>query len=125
VVSGTAPPDAVVEVQNVESGAVLGSVSAADDGAWQITVQLRGEGTIILAAAVPGDGGLTSTSDPVMIILAPPVQPSTGAKLDADPDETGRAFTALVALLLAAGGFSLYFAGRLVYMVAKDRTKPQ
>jgi hypothetical protein len=124
VVSGTASPGAAVEVKNLETGEVLAAVSAADTGAWQATIQLQNEGTITLIAAVPENEGLTLTSDPVMITLAPPVQPSTGAKLAANPDDTGRAFTALVALLLSAGGFSAYFAGRLITMMAKDRIKP-
>jgi hypothetical protein len=64
-------------------------------------------------------------SDPVMITLAPPVQPDTGGDLAADPDETGRAFTALLALLLSAGGFSAFFAGRMLYILAKDRLTPR
>jgi hypothetical protein len=125
VVGGTAAPDAEVQVKNLETGEVLAVVGAADTGAWQTTIQLPNEGTVILIAVVPQNEGLTLTSDPVMITLAPPVQPSTGVTLTGDPHETGRAFTALVALLLAAGGFSTYFAGRLIFMLAKDRIRPQ
>jgi hypothetical protein len=125
VVSGTAAPGAEVQVKNLETGEVLAVVVAADTGAWQTTIQLPTEGTIVLIAVVPQNGGLTLTSDPVMITLAPPVQPSTGVTLTGDPHETGRAFTALVALLLAAGGFSTYFAGRLIFMLAKDRIRPR
>ena len=57
--------------------------------------------------------------------MAPAVQPQSGGILTNDPDDTGRAFTALLALLLAAGGFSAYFAGRLLYMLAHDRLKPR
>ena len=42
---------------------------------------------------------------------------------------TGTRFKTLtvigVALLLASGGFSSYFAGRLIFMLAKDRTRPR
>jgi hypothetical protein len=125
VVSGTAAPGAEVQVKNLETDDVLAAVVAADTGAWQATIQFPNEGTIILIAVVPQNEGLTLTSDPVMITLAPPVQPSTGVTLTGDPHETGRAFTALVALLLAAGGFSTYIAGRLIFMLAKDRIRPR
>ncbi len=125
VVSGTAARGADIQVKNLETDDVLATVTASDAGAWQTTIQFPDEGTIILIAVVPQNEGLTLTSDPVMITLAPPVQPSTGVTLTGDPHETGRAFTALVALLLAAGGFSTYFAGRLIFMLAKDRTRPR
>jgi hypothetical protein len=123
VVGGTAAPGAEVQVKDLETGEVLAEVVSTDTGAWQTTIQFADEGTVVLVAAIPQNGGLTLTSDPVMITVAPPVQPSTGMTLTGDPHETGRAFTALVALLLAAGGFSTYFAGRLIYMLAKDRTR--
>jgi hypothetical protein len=125
VVGGTAAPGAEIQVTDLETGEVLAVVSAADSGVWQTTIQLPTEGTVIIVAAAPQNEGLTLTSDPVMITLAPPVQPSTGMTLTGDPHDTGRAFTALVALLLAAGGFSTYFAGRLIFMLAKDRTRPR
>jgi hypothetical protein len=118
---GKASPGAPLEIKDQVTGDVLVTINTADDGAWQITIQAQTEGQLVLVAAVAGTQDLTLISDPVMITLAPPVQPSTGANQDADPDETGRVFTALVALLLSAGGFSAYFAGRLIIMAAKDR----
>ncbi len=123
--SGTGVPGTTIEIQDQESGETLGTVTAADDGAWQVTIPLQGDGPMTIVAADTGTPGLTVTSDPVMITLAPAVQPATGASLNRDPDDSGRAFTALVALLLSAGGFSLYFAGRLIVLVASDRSRPQ
>jgi hypothetical protein len=125
VISGTAAPGAEIQVKNLETDEVLAVVSAADTGAWQTTIQFSTEGTVTVIATASQNEGLTLTSDPIMITLAPPVQPSTGMTVTGDPHETGRAFTALVALLLAAGGFSTYFAGRLIFMLAKDRTRPR
>jgi hypothetical protein len=70
---------------------------------------------------MPGPGNFSLASDPVTITLALSVPPNTGQ--GDNPQETGRTFTALLALLLSAGGFSAYFAGRLIYMLAQDRMK--
>jgi hypothetical protein len=92
---------------------------------WQVVVDLEGEGPVTLVAVAPDPNGFDLLSEPVVITLAPPVQPNTGGVRTADPRQTGRAFTALLALLLSAGGFSIYIAGRLIYMVARDRAKPR
>jgi hypothetical protein len=122
-VRGTAESGALVEVRNQGSGTVLALAAASDQGIWDAVVELRGEGSVTLIAVVPGPDGLTLTSDPVEITLAPPVPPNTGGAQTGDPNETGRAFTALLALLLSAGGFSAYFAGRLLFLVTKDRLR--
>jgi len=122
-VRGIAQPGVTVTLRDRDGGQVLATVIVPADGAWQASVTLAGDGEIALVAEVPGPDGTTLASDPVVVRLAPPVQPQSGGILTDDPDDTGRAFTALLALLLAAGGFSAYFAGRLLYMLAHDRLK--
>jgi len=122
-VRGIAQPGVTVTLRDRDGGQVLAAVTVPADGAWQASVTLAGDGEIALVAEVPGPDGTTLASDPVVVRLAPPVQPQSGGILTDDPDDTGRAFTALLALLLAAGGFSAYFAGRLLYMLAHDRLK--
>lgn len=125
VVQGIAQPGVAVTVRDRDRRQVLATVTAPADGVWQVSVALAGQGEIALVAEAPGPDGAPLASDPVVIRLAPPVQPESGGILTDDPDATGRAFTALLALLLAAGGFSAYFAGRLLYMLAHDRLKPR
>ncbi len=75
-------------------------------------------------AVVTEPDGAALESDVIRITIAPPVQPDTGTTLTAaDPAETGRALMALLALLLVAGGFCLFFAGRLLVMLARDRLR--
>ncbi|MBN1966285.1 MAG: hypothetical protein JW910_16675, partial [Anaerolineae bacterium] len=124
VVRGIAQPGAQVQVRNEGARTVLTTVQASDSGEWQAAIELYGEGKVTLAAAAPGPDGTLLVSETVMITLAPPVQPNTGGTTLTDPEDAGRAFTALLALLLSAGGFSAYFAGRLLYMLAHDRMKP-
>jgi hypothetical protein len=124
-VSGVAEPGTMIEVRDTDTGAARAAVEVSSDGAWQTEVELAGEGQVTLVAAALGPDGVPAVSDPVTITLAPSVQPVSGGAQQADPGETGRAFTALLALLLAAGGFSTYFAGRLIYLLAHDRLKPR
>lgn len=114
---GAAPPGVTLEIQNQNTASVLASVQASSDGTWQTFIELLNVGQVSLVAVVPNG----VVSDPVTITIAPPVQPNTGS--GPDSDETGRTFTALLALLLSAGGFSAYFAGRLLYLLAHDRMK--
>lgn len=117
LVSGTAYPGTSVEVYATESGRTLGTAAAAADGSWQMTVRLTGQGQVTLIAA---GGGLRS--DPVVVTLAPPVQPESGITLvSATPEETSRTLIALVALLLVAVGFSVFFAGRVLITLARNR----
>jgi hypothetical protein len=122
-VRGIAPPGVLVQVKDGDTGADLAAIQASAGGVWQVDVTLQHEGRVTLVAVTTGPENLFLESDPVTITLAPQVQPNTGGTLGADPDETGRAFSALVALLLSAGGFSTYFAGRLLYMLARDRMR--
>ncbi|MBI5961258.1 MAG: hypothetical protein HY866_21145 [Chloroflexi bacterium] len=103
----------------------MATVPTSADGEWQIVIELQGTEPITLLAVVTDPDGLVLTSEPVTLILAPPVHPNTGMDRVVDSDQTGRAFTALLALLLVAGGFSTFFAGRLIYLLAKDRLKPR
>jgi hypothetical protein len=123
-VTGTAEPGVLVAVRNQGSGIVLAQAVASDRGTWDAVVELRGEGPLTLVASALGPDGSTLISDPVEITLASTVPPNTGSAQASDPGQTGRAFTALLALLLSAGGFSAYFAGRLLFLVTKDRLKP-
>jgi hypothetical protein len=122
-VRGVAQPGVTVQVQS--QGNTLASADVTATGTWQVVIRLTGEGTVTLIAVAPGPDSSSLSSDPVTITIAPPVQPDTGGVLTENPEDTGRAFTALVALLLAAGGFSLYFAGRLIYLLAHDRLRPR
>lgn len=122
-VRGVAQPGVMVDVQNEGSGLVLTSTQAGPDGTWQTTITLYDEARITLQAVTTGPDGSRLVSDPVRITIAPPIQPNTGGDLSPDPEKAGHAFATLVALLLAAGGFSTYFAGRLIYMLARDRMR--
>jgi hypothetical protein len=118
-VRGRAQPGALVDI--FRDGILVATIPAQADGIWQGMIVLEGTGEVTLVASALGPDGTSLQSDAVTITLAPPVQPQTGGA--DDPKETGRTFTVLLALLLAAGGFSTYFAGRLVFMLAKDRVK--
>ena len=122
-VRGLAAPGVTVDVQLSASGASLGTAQASEQGVWQAAITLDDTGQFTLRASSGGPDGAPRVSDPVTITIAPPVQPDTGANLLLDPDDKGRAYTALVALLLASGGFSTYFAGRLIYTLARDRLR--
>jgi hypothetical protein len=111
----------MLEVLDQTTGSVLVSVQVPSDGLWQANVGLHNEGHVTLMVVVPRPDGNPLTSDPVTITIAPSVQPNTGSSPNSD--EAGRTFTALLALLLSAGGFSAYFAGRLLYLLAHDRMK--
>lgn len=117
---GTGQPGATIRLENQTVGTVLGSATVPGSGTWQIRAAMAGDGEQALVAVMIATDGQITQSAPVTVILAQPVHPQTGADLSAD-GEAGRAFAALVALLLAAGGFATYFAGRLVYMLALDR----
>ena len=119
-VSGSAAPGAAITVQ--ADGVNVAEAVAATDGVWQTTVDLGGEGDVSLVVSAAGDDPLVSEA--VTVVLAPPLHSITGAERPgAEPAETGRAFTALLALLLTAGGFSTFFAGRLVIMLARERLR--
>ena len=117
---GSGQPGATIRLENQTAGTVLGSTTIATSGQWQVRAAMAGEGEQVLLAVMITADGQISQSAPVTVILAQPVHPQTGMDLSRD-GEAGRAFAALVALLLAAGGFATYFAGRLVYMLALDR----
>jgi hypothetical protein len=113
----------MLEIQEQNTGNVLASVVVPADGSWQLDIGLHTEGQVTVVAAVPRTDREPLISDPVTITIAPSVQPKSGSSPDSD--EAGRTFTALLALLLSAGGFSAYFAGRLLYLLAHDRMKPR
>lgn len=119
-VQGQTEPGVVIEVR--DGNTVLGNSAAASTGAWQVEVNLSTSGDVTLTAVVTRPDGRAFSSDPVTITVAPAVNPDTGAAPITDPAEAGRTYTALLALLLTAGGFSLFFAGRLIYARAKDRS---
>jgi hypothetical protein len=123
-VSGTAAPGTLVQIQEIGSDTVLASASTSAEGDWQAFIDWPTAGPITLIAVVTNADGTVLTSDPVILILAPPVHPNTGADRQPNREQVGRTFTALLALLLVAGGFSIFFAGRLLYVLAKDRLKP-
>jgi len=124
-VRGTGPALATVRVDAAGAASASQSALVATDGTWSLTLALSGEGSVTLTAHARGPNNTEQVSAPITIRLARQVQPETGGTSGPDPDEQGQMFLALVALLLAAGGFSTYFAGRLVYQVAHDRIKPR
>ncbi|NDJ76644.1 MAG: hypothetical protein GYB65_10330 [Chloroflexi bacterium] len=123
--AGVAQPGNSVEIRDA-ADAVLATVPVSENGTWQANVNLLDEGETTLLAAVVDEDGVAQLSDPVTITLAPPVQPDTGGVLTTATDNSrGRAFTGLLALLSSAGGFSAYFAGRVLYLLAFERRKPR
>ncbi len=120
VAMGFGQPGATIRLENQTEGTVLGSTTIAESGQWQVRAAMAGEGEQVLAAVMIATDGQITESATVTVILAQPVHPQTGMDFSRH-GEAGRAFAALVALLLAAGGFATYFAGRLVYMLAQDR----
>lgn len=122
-IAGSAAPGSTVRLAIAGPSAALLMAIAGADGRWSAAATLDRAGDYRLAAAVSaGDGVLES--DPVTITIAPALQPDTGGALETtDPDATSRMLTALLALLLAAGGFSLFFAGRVIMLRARDRLR--
>lgn len=120
-VSGSAPPGVVIQLEVTGTQNVSYPINVDEDGAWQANIIITETGTSTLSATYTTTNGTTATSEPVVLTIAPSVNPDTGANVATDPTEAGRTFTALVALLLVAGGFSTFFAGRLIYMVARNR----
>lgn len=121
-VHGTGEPGATIRLEDAGTGTVFGSTTVDEAGAWRITATLAGEGELGLVAVMIPPAGQVAHSDVVTVTLAQPVHPQTGADRSGE-GPAGRAFAALVALLLAAGGFTAYFAGRLLYTLAYDRMR--
>lgn len=119
-VRGMAPPGALVTVRAEESRETLGVTQAAAGGVWQTQIAVAGEGPLVLIAVATAPDGTTRTSAPVTITLAPAVQPVSGSALSPDARRAGRLFTTLLAVLLLAGGFSAWMAGRLLIRLARD-----
>ncbi len=123
-VRGRASAGAEVWVQDALSGQLLGQGRADASGQWAVTITLNTEGNWTLVAAVENDDGTRVLSALVHITIAPPLHPSTGGVLTTtDPQTSGRALTALLALLFVTGGFSAFFAGRLVYVLARGNKR--
>ncbi len=124
--SGSAQPETQVSVQDVLSGAVLAEATVSAGGAWHTTLTLDDPGQYRVEAAISVPGDVILESEPVTFTVAPPVAPDTGVTLIlSDPEKTGRTFTVLLALLLLAGGFSVFLAGRLLVLLARDRRAGQ
>lgn len=122
-VMGVAEPGTTVIVQDAQTGVEIVSAVVAGDGNWSANAILNDAGTVTLIAVVAAPGGSALSSAPVVITVAPPLHSNTGAVLQTtDADETGRTFTALLALLLVAGGFSIVIAGRVLILWARDRS---
>lgn len=122
-VSGVAQARTTVTIQHAQTGAVYATVAVPDSERWTATITLNGEGDVPLVAIVAAANGSALSSASLMVTVAPPLQSDTGAVLETtDADETGRTFTALLALLLVAGGFSIIIAGRVLTLWARDRS---
>lgn len=119
-VRGMASPGALITVRDGESGAVLGVAQAAVAGDWETRIAAADEGPLVLIAVATAPDGTTRISSPVTITLAPPVQPASGSALLPDARRAGRLFTTLLGILLLAGGFSAFVAGRLLLRLARD-----
>lgn len=120
-VRGMAPPGALVSVRDEQSGTVLGVAQAGTGGEWQVQIVVSAEGPLALRAISTAPDGTTRTSAPVTVVLAPAVQPASGSALLPEARRAGRLFTILVGVLLLAGGFSAFVAGRLLVRLARDR----
>jgi hypothetical protein len=116
-----ASPGALITVRDGESGTVLGVAQAAAAGDWEARIVAADEGPLVLIAVATAPDGTSQTSPPVTIRLAPPLQPASGSALLPDARRAGRLYTILLGLLLLAGGFSLFVAGRLLIRLARDR----
>ncbi len=123
VVRGLAEPGATVVVRDNTTGTALAVTQASAEGAWTAQLSAARTGPLTLVASAPGPDGLIRVSAPVTITLAPPVQPVSGGMLLPDAQRAGRLFTALLAVLLVAGGGSTLFAGRLLVMLARDHRR--
>ncbi|GAB4417487.1 MAG: hypothetical protein Kow00106_13310 [Anaerolineae bacterium] len=120
-VRGMGPPGALITVRDEQSGAVLGVAQAGAAGDWEARIVAADEGALVLIAVAMAPDGTSQTSAPVTIRLALPLQPASGGALLPDARRAGRLFTILLGLLLLAGGFSMFVAGRLLVRLARDR----
>ncbi len=122
-VQGRSPASAEVQVVD-EDGLVLGSATSNTRGQWSLALDLSEAGPVTLTARLSTDINLES--DPISLTVAPVIQPRTGVRLAPEPEnERGAAFTALVALLMTAFGFTLIYAGRLIYNMARGRNNTE
>jgi hypothetical protein len=113
--SGTASPQSLILI--LAKGEVVGETRAQADGTWSFRYTPVGEGTVdIKAQALDDTGAVLAESNRVRVTFAAAVAPATGADLRADPQTRERALNGLLALLLTAGGFTLFFIGRALYM---------
>lgn len=116
-IRGSGLANTEIQLVNSESGEVLGESTASAGGQWSVNITIEEAGDIVLIAQQTDDP--TIQSQAVTITIAPTVQPRTGIDLTPDPEnERGAAFTALLALLITAVGFTLIYAGRLLYAIA-------
>lgn len=123
-VRGRSPSDADIQLINGEDGVVLAEGTSSVDGQWLVDITIEEAGDVTLIAQLADDS--TLQSDPITITVAPIVQPRTGIDLTPDPEnEQGAIFTAFIALLITTTGFTLIFAGRLLYSMANHQQESE
>jgi hypothetical protein len=116
-IRGRGPANADIQVVDVATGGVLAETSSGNGGQWVVDITIEEAKDVVLIAQLTDDPTIQSPS--ITITVAPIVQPRTGVDLTPNPEnERGAAFTALLALLITAVGFTLIYAGRLLYAIA-------
>jgi hypothetical protein len=107
-----------VEIQLVSpTGQILATTTTNATGRWSVDLNLDVADTVTVIAQVANRSDLQS--DPVVLTVAPMVQPRTGVAPTPEPEnERGAAYTALIALVVTSLGVALIYAGRMLYSLA-------
>jgi hypothetical protein len=118
-VDGTGPAGAEIELIDSNGGRVLGRATCNNQGRWSVGIRLSAAGRVTLAAKLADNPAIHSPA--VNFTVALEVSPQTGERLQPAPENERRAaFTVLIVLLLAAIGFTLIYAGRLIYRLPRQ-----
>lgn len=116
-VRGSAPALAPLSIVD-QSGAVLAETAAGSDGDWAALVQFNTPQQITLQAVIFDSEGRQplAASSGVRVRVAESIAPATGGLLDEENARPDRMYTALLALLLTAAGFTFISIGRALYL---------
>jgi hypothetical protein len=116
-IRGRGPASVNIQIIDDESDEILAETTTTTGGQWSVNLTIEEARDVVLIAQLSDDPTIQSPA--ITITIAPIVQPRTGIDLTPDPEnERGAAFTALLALLITAVGFTLIYAGRLLYAIA-------
>jgi hypothetical protein len=118
-ISGTAQVNAPLVLLNGD--AELAQMITDANGNWAIDIGLIQPRQYNFRVIIRDSSGTELiSSNLVRVTVAETITPETGGLLADEKDETNRAYIALLALLLTAGGFSLIFIGRIFYLRYRD-----